>query len=290
MIVQEVEGVDRIRVGGRWRHIRIQEDRGVGPGHPDGETVSVHGVAGDAAAGRRPREGDPCGGHAGGLEADGGGGWYGWGGGKLMEDGAHRVPFDGVREGGPPVLGARGAPGDVLSKDGPARCLCATRIRYALAASGRDRAGKGVGYQGREHELARTHRGGRTAVDDLSLITVRSGDLVERAREGDARIVGDGSVQERGRGDGYGNGDPAGRRPAVLAVVQGDVARVVIEHLRSRRRARPGAVHVVRYPNLPGGIVLAEPPDQQIPLGNRAGECDRSRRDLGSRERHSLDE
>src|SRR5436190_1869822 len=44
MIVQEVEGVDRIRVGGRWRHIRIQEDRGVGPGHPDGETVSVHGV------------------------------------------------------------------------------------------------------------------------------------------------------------------------------------------------------------------------------------------------------
>src|SRR5439155_10810093 len=95
-------------------------------------------------------------------------------------------------------------------------------------------------------------------------------------------------LQERGRGDGYGNGDPAGRRPAVLAVVQGDVARVVIEHLRSRRRARPGAVHVVRYLNLSGGVVLAEPPDQQISLGNRAGECDRGRRDPGSRERHSL--
>src|SRR5207247_4510721 len=104
------------------------------------------------------------------------------GAGKWMEDGAHRVPLYGVREGGTPGLGARGAPGDVLSKDGPARCLCATRIRYALAASGRDRAGKGVGYQGREHELARTHRGGCTALDDLSLITLRRGGLVRRAR------------------------------------------------------------------------------------------------------------
>src|SRR6266480_3614475 len=225
-----------------------------------------------------------------GAEGGGGGGWHGRRRGIGMEDGAHRVPFDGVAKGGRPVLGARGARRDVLFIGGPARCLRARRVRDALAASRRDRAGSGVGDQGREHELARAHRRGRTGVDDPSLITVRSGDLVERAREGDARIVGDSPLQERGRGDGYGNGDPAGRRPAVLAVVQGDVARVVIEALRSGRRARPGAVHVVRYPNLPGSVVLAEPPDQQIPLGNRAGECDRGRRDLGSRECHSLNE
>src|SRR5213078_5181137 len=156
--------------------------------------------------------------------------------------------------------------------------LCATRIRYALAASGRDRAGKGVGYQGREHELARTRRGGCTAVDDLSLITVRSGDLVERAREGDARVVGDGSLQVGGRGGGYGDGHATRRRLAVLAVVEGDVTRIVIEGQRSHR-PRPGAVHVVRYLHMPGGVVLGKPPDEEIPLGNRVGERDGERWD-----------
>src|SRR5207249_8175334 len=151
--------------------------------------------------------------------------------------------------------------------------------RDAIAASRRDRPGSGVGKQGREHELARTHRRGRTGIDDPSLITVRSGDLVERAGEGDARIVGDRPLQERARRGGHGNGDPAGRRAAVLAVVEGDVTRVVIEGLRSGRRPRPGAVHVVRYLDLPGDVVLGEPPDQQIAPGDRTGERDGGRRD-----------
>src|SRR5205809_4900440 len=85
MIVREVEGVDRIRVGGRWRRILVDEDRRVGPCRPDGGTVSVDGIAGDAAAGWQPREGDPCRGHAGGPEAGGGGGWRGRRGGIGME-------------------------------------------------------------------------------------------------------------------------------------------------------------------------------------------------------------
>src|SRR5436190_2162182 len=214
-----------------------------------------------------------------GAEAARGGGRHGRRGGIGAEDGAHRVPFDGVAKGGRPVLGARGARRDVLFIDGPARRLCARRVRDAIAASRRDRPGSGVGKQGREHELARTHRRGRTGVDDPSLITVRSGDLVERAGEGDARIVGDRPLQERARRGGHGNGDPAGRRAAVLAVVEGDVTRVVIEGLRSGRRPRPGAVHVVRYLDLPGDVVLGEPPDQQIAPGDRTGERDGGRRD-----------
>src|SRR5438876_338402 len=121
-------------------------------------------------------------------------------------------------------------------------------------------------------------RGGCTAVDDLSLITGRSGDLVERAREGDARVVGDGSLQVGGRGGGYGDGHATRRRLAVLAVVEGDVTRIVIEGQRGHR-PRPGAVHVVRYLHMPGGVVLGKPPDEQIPLGNRMGECDADRWD-----------
>src|SRR5439155_9422914 len=130
-----------------------------------------------------------------------------------------------------------------------------------------------------EHQLARTYRRGRAGVDDRALVTVRSGDRVQRAGEGDTRILGDASLQVCGRGDGDRDGQATGRRPAVLAVVQGDVTRVVIEGQRSGRRAHPRAVHVVRDPDLLGGVVLTEPPDQQIPLGHRAGECDGERRD-----------
>src|SRR5437773_2650963 len=207
MIVREVEGVDRIRVGGRGRHLRIQEDRGVGPRRPDGGTVPVHRVARDAAAGGRPREGDPCRGHAGGREVGGGGGRHGGRGGIGVEDGAHGVPFGGGVAGG-----------------------------------------------------------------------------------GDARILGDRALEVCGRGDGYGNGQPTGRRPAVLAVVEGDVTRVVIEGQRSGRHPRPGAVHVVRHLALPGGVVLRKPPDQQIALGHRAGEWDGVRRESSGRERRPLDE
>src|SRR5213083_2853379 len=93
--VYDVEGVDRIGVVGRRRDVRVEEDRGVGPRRADGGTVSVHGIAGDAAARRRPREGDPRGGHAGGLEADGRGGDSWRRGGSGMEDGAHRDPVGG---------------------------------------------------------------------------------------------------------------------------------------------------------------------------------------------------
>src|SRR5204862_2074112 len=55
-------------------------------------------------------------------------------------------------------------------------------------------------------------------------------------------------------------------------------------------RPRPGAVHVVRYPDLLGGVVLGHPRDQEIPLRNRAGECDVDRRDLPGRECRPLDE
>src|SRR5438034_78865 len=58
MIVREVEGVDRIGIGGRSRDIRVEEGRGVGPCRPDGGTVSVHGVPGDAATGWRPGAGE----------------------------------------------------------------------------------------------------------------------------------------------------------------------------------------------------------------------------------------
>src|SRR2546427_13171945 len=107
MIVREVEGVDRVRVGGRARHTLVHEGRGVGPCAPDGGTVSVHGVAGDAAGGRRPREGDPGGGHAGRLEAAGGGGRRWRGGGTGVEGGAHRGPVGGGGKGGRPRGAAR---------------------------------------------------------------------------------------------------------------------------------------------------------------------------------------
>src|SRR5438094_885725 len=215
MIVGEVEGVDRIRVGGQRRHILVHEDRGVGPRRADGGTVSVHGIAGDATGGRRPREGDPRGGDTGGLEAGGRGGGRKRCGGGGMEDGAHRVPVAGRAQGGRSVLGAG---------------------------------------------------------------------------ERDARVVGDASLQERGRGDGYGDGRPTGGRLAVLAIVKRDVPRVVLEAQRPGR-ARPRAVHVVRYLNLRGSVVLGNPPDQQIPLGDRLGECDRDRRDpRPGRERGRLDE
>src|SRR5437867_13181515 len=103
MIVREVEGVDRISIGGRSRDVRVEEGRGVGPGRPDGGTVSVHGVAGDAAAGRRPRESDPYGCHAGGRETGGGGGGHGRRGGIGTEDGAHRIPVGGSAKGGRPL-------------------------------------------------------------------------------------------------------------------------------------------------------------------------------------------
>src|SRR5438094_9070336 len=77
MIVREVEGIDRIGIGGRSRDIRVEEGRGVGPGRRDGGAVSVHRIAGDAAARRRPREGGACRGHAGGVEAGRGGGGTG---------------------------------------------------------------------------------------------------------------------------------------------------------------------------------------------------------------------
>src|SRR5437773_1616944 len=291
MIVREVEGVDRIRVGGRGRHLRIQEDRGVGPRRPDGGTVPVHRVARDAAAGGRPREGDPCRGHAGGREVGGGGGRHGRRGGIGVEDGAYGVPFGGgVAEGGRSVLGAGGARGDVLCERVCIRGLHPRRERYAPAASRPHRGGRDVGHQGREHELARIHRRGEPGVDGRSLVAVRGGDLRQRAGEGDARILGDRALEVCGRGDGYGNGQPTGRRPAVLAVVEGDVTRVVIEGQRSGRHPRPGAVHVVRHLALPGGVVLRKPPDQQIALGHRAGECDGVRRESGGRERRRLDE
>src|SRR5205814_66520 len=140
-----------------------------------------------------------------------------------------------------------------------------------------------------EHELARIHGRGRTGVDGASVGTAPGDDLVERAGGGDARVVSDSSLQVGARGDGHGDGHPAGRRPAVLAVVEGDVTRVVQEGQRSGR-PRPGAVHVVRYLDLLGGVVLGHPRDQEIPLRHRAGERDVDRRDLPGRECHPLDE
>src|SRR5438876_3034759 len=299
MLFGEVEGVDRIRVDGQRRHILVHEGRGIGPCPPDRGavqeqdrdrgTVAVQGIAGDTAGGRRPREGDPCGGHAGGREAGGGGGCPGRGGGKGMKDGAHRVPIGGGGEGARSMLAARGARGDVLLIGGTVRCLRPRRVRYAQAASGRHRAGRAAGHQGCEHDLARIDRWGRTSVDGRAH-TARGDDLIERAGESDARILGDGSLQVRGRGDGYGNCHTAGRRLAVLAVVEGYVARVAHEGQRSGRPG-PSAVHVVRYLNLLGGVELRKPPDQQIPPGDRAGERDGDRRDpRPGRECRSLDE
>src|SRR5207245_2302195 len=110
VIVREVESVDRIRVGGRGRHLRIQEDRGVGSRRSDGGTVAVHGVAGDAAGGRRPREGDPCGGDAGGLKASGGGGWLlrrGEGDARIVGDSSLQVCAGGGGDGNRHPIGRR---------------------------------------------------------------------------------------------------------------------------------------------------------------------------------------
>src|SRR5207245_9405135 len=88
----------------------------------------------------------------------------------------------------------------------------------------------------------------------------------------------------------YGDGDPVGSRLAVLAVVEGDVARVAHEGHRPGRPG-PGPVHVVRYLNLLGGVELGNPPDQQIPPGNGAGERDGDRRNpRPGRRCRSLDE
>src|SRR5438093_13694867 len=277
MVVREVEGVHRIRVSGRRRHVRVDEGRAVGPRRPGGGTVPVRGVAGDARGGRRPREGGPCGGHAGGLESGGGGRSLGGGGGKGMEDGGQRVPVGGRGQGGRPLLSTRRAGRDVLFVGGNSLCLRPRRVRYALAASRRHRAGGGRGHQGRVHELAGIHRCGGTGVNGRRVGNARSDDLVQRAGERHARIVGDRSLQERARGNGYGDCDAVGRRLAVLPVVEGDVTRVVQEGQRLKR-PRPGAVHVVRYLRLPGSVVLGKPPDQQIPLSDRTGECDGDRR------------
>src|SRR2546422_665815 len=223
--------------------------------------------------------------------AGGGGGGLWRRGGRGMEDGAHREPVGGGAEGGRSLLGPRRARRDVLCERGAVRILRPRRVRDAGAAPGRDRAGIVAGDQGGEHQLTRIHRSGRTRVDGRS-DTARRRDLVERAGEGDARVVGDGTLQVRGGGggDGYGNGQPPGRRLAVLAVVEGDVPCVVHEVQRPGT-PRPRAVHVVRYLNLRGIVVLGNPPHQQIPLGDRAGECDRDRRDpRPGRERGSLDE
>jgi len=129
--------------------------------------------------------------------------------GSGMEDGAHRDPVGGGAQGGRPLLGARRARRDVLCERGAVRILGPRRVRDAGTASGRDRAGIVAGDQGGEHELTRIHRSGRTRVDGRS-DTARRRDLVERAGEGDARVVGDGALQVRGGrgGDGYGNGHP----------------------------------------------------------------------------------
>src|SRR5205823_245144 len=148
-------------------------------------------------------------------------------------------------------------------KGGTVRCLRPRPVRYALAASGRHRAGRAAGHQGCEHELTRTHGRGRAAVDGGSQIA-RRGDLVQRAGESDARIVGDGSLQVRGGGDGRGNRHPAGRRLAVLAVVEDDVTRIVLEGQRSGR-PRPGAVHVVRHLHLPGAPYSETQPTSRSP-------------------------
>src|SRR5207245_8224465 len=148
VIVREVESVDRIRVGGRGRHLRSQEDRGVGSRRAEGGTVAVHGVAGDAAGGRRPREGDPCGGDAGGLKAGGGGGWLLRRGGSGMEDGAHRVPVGGGGKGGHAVLGPRGARRDVLFVGEPIRCLRPRRVGYTTIACYRPWDGRAAGHTG----------------------------------------------------------------------------------------------------------------------------------------------
>src|SRR5256885_5477223 len=92
-------------MGGRRRDIRVEEDRVVGPRRADGNTVSVHAIAGDAAARRRPREGDPRGGHAGGLEAGGGGGGLWRRGGRGMGEGAPPRPGGGGARGGRFLLG-----------------------------------------------------------------------------------------------------------------------------------------------------------------------------------------
>ena len=189
-----------------------------------------------------------------------------------MEDGAPREPVGGGAKRGRPLLGARGARRDVLFERGAVPRLRPGRVRHAEAAPGRHRAGSGRGHQGREHELPRIHRRSCTRVNGRS-VTARSDDLVQRAGESDARIVGDGSLQERGGGGGYGDRHPAGRPLAVLPIVESDVPRVVHEVQRPGR-PRPGAVHVVRYLNLPGDVVLREPPDQQIPARDRVGECD----------------
>src|SRR5438093_945397 len=109
-----------------------------------------------------------------------------------------------------------------------------------------------------EHELARIHRRGQTGVHGRSIWSERADDLVQRAGERDARIVGDRSLQVRARRGGYGDRQPTGRRLAVLAVVQGDVTRLVLELHRSGGPL-PSAVHVVRYLDLPGGVVRGTP-------------------------------
>src|SRR5439155_19491571 len=99
---------------------------------PDGGTVAVHGIAGDVAGGGRPREADPRGGHAGGLEAGRAGGCAGRGGGLGMKDGAHREPVGGGGKGGRAVLAASGTRRDALFVGGSTRCLGTKRLRYAL--------------------------------------------------------------------------------------------------------------------------------------------------------------
>src|SRR6266481_1506677 len=53
-------------------------------------------------------------------------------------------------------------------------------------------------------------------------------------------------------------------------------------------RPGPGTVDVVCYLNLLGGVVLGNPPNEQIPLGDRAAERHGDRREPRGRERRSL--
>src|SRR5205814_1789213 len=112
--------------------------------------------------------------------------------------------------------------------------------------------------------------------------------VVERCHRGHVSVIRDRLLQIGGRGRRHGDRETRWRGGGVLPVVEGDVARSAP---RGRNRARPRAIDVVRDPHLARGVVLAEPPDQQVAGQNRLPQGEGVRRGAaGGRGRDSLDE
>src|SRR6185437_4665098 len=107
----------------------------------------------------------------------------------MVEYRGHGIPVGGGREGGPGVLGSRGARRDVLEVGRSRSGLTAQGEGLPLRGSRGDRASRPAGNDAADYEFTRADRGGRPGVD-RGAVALGHRYLVQRARRGHARVVG----------------------------------------------------------------------------------------------------